>query len=109
MVHISDGLRLGLLLKHGGVYVDLDVIFLRSLSGAGDALVAQSAADSVTNNFLAFPARHSFVNECLAEFVSGYYPKDWGYNGPRRVHHWRKFRAVTFYSARVDSGGSARK
>ncbi|XP_077534466.1 lactosylceramide 4-alpha-galactosyltransferase-like [Haemaphysalis longicornis] len=85
VVHVSDGLRLGLLLKHGGVYVDMDVIFLRSLSGAGDALVAQSAADSVTNNFLAFPARHSFVNECLAEFVSGYYPKDWGYNGPRMI------------------------
>ncbi|XP_049520810.1 lactosylceramide 4-alpha-galactosyltransferase-like [Dermacentor silvarum] len=84
-VHLSDGLRLGLLFKHGGVYVDFDDIFLRSLEGIDDAVVACSADDTVTNNFFAFPARHSFIRECLEDFVWGYYPKDWGYNGPRVV------------------------
>ncbi|KAL3195765.1 hypothetical protein MRX96_015657 [Rhipicephalus microplus] len=71
--------------KHGGVYVDFDVIFLRSLEGLDDAVVACSADDTVTNNFLAFTARHPFVRECLERFVWDYYPKDWGYNGPRVV------------------------
>ncbi|KAH8042243.1 hypothetical protein HPB51_021327 [Rhipicephalus microplus] len=89
-VHLSDGLRLALLLKHGGVYVDFDVIFLRSLEGLGDAVVACSADDTVTNNFLAFTARHPFVRECLERFVWDYYPKDWGYNGPRQERYSRK-------------------
>ncbi|XP_070389169.1 lactosylceramide 4-alpha-galactosyltransferase-like [Dermacentor albipictus] len=84
-VHLSDGLRLGLLFKHGGVYADFDVIFLKSLEGIDDAVVACSADDTVTNNFLAFSARHSFIRDCLDDFVWGYYPKDWGYNGPRVV------------------------
>ncbi|KAL1440200.1 hypothetical protein MTO96_010008 [Rhipicephalus appendiculatus] len=64
-VHLSDGIRLGLLLKHGGVYVDFDVIFLRSLEDLGDAVVACSADDAVTNNFFAFTARHPFVREVV--------------------------------------------
>ncbi|KAH7956443.1 hypothetical protein HPB52_009728 [Rhipicephalus sanguineus] len=68
-VHLSDGLRLGLLLKHGGVYVDFDVIFLRSLEDLGNAVVACSADDTVTNNFFAFTARHPFIQECLESFA----------------------------------------
>ncbi|KAH7960624.1 hypothetical protein HPB49_021702 [Dermacentor silvarum] len=70
-VHLSDGLRLGLLFKYGGVYVDFDVIFLRSLEGIDDAVVACSADDTVTNNFFAFSARHSFIRECLEDFAWG--------------------------------------
>ncbi|CAI0407392.1 unnamed protein product [Linum tenue] len=106
--NLSNLLRLALLYKFGGIYLDTDVVVLRSFNGLRNCIGAQTV-DAVTGNWsrlnnavLIFDRNHPLV---VVERVIGdsgfnftvmppaaFYPVDWSriaalFHGPRgRVH-----------------------
>lgn len=83
LVHTSDALRVALIWKYGGIYLDTDTITIRNLNyllnfpgvGAQDKSTANNAV-------INFPKNHRFTNELIKEFVKNYNPKCWGCKGP---------------------------
>ena len=107
--HETDLLRLCLLYGHGGVYLDTDVIVLKSFAALQNVIGYQEVAGSsllpvpnpkvtaylkgettqVNGAVMKFEARHPFIGACLTEFLTNYKPRPWDYNGPlllQRVH-----------------------
>lgn len=82
VMHLSDALRLVLLWKYGGVYVDLDVVVLGSFDGVRNSVCRELFPD-VGNAVMAFEKGHSFLLHCMREFAAAYRPMDYPYNGPR--------------------------
>ncbi|KAK1304838.1 Uncharacterized protein QJS10_CPB11g01672 [Acorus calamus] len=74
-VHYSELIRLASLYKYGGVYLDADVIVLKSLHisknyiGMEDQL---SEAPILNGAVMAFEKNSSFILECLKEFYDTY-------------------------------------
>lgn len=89
--NLSNLLRLALLYKYGGVYLDADVVVLRPLSGLRNAIGAQ-AVDAATgdwmrlnNAVMAFDRGHPLLREFIAEFAATFDGSKWGHNGPYLV------------------------
>lgn len=86
--NLSNILRLAVLYKYGGVYIDADMILLRSFSSLKNTIGAQSA-DSQTgqwnrlnNAVLAFDKRHPLLLKFIKEFSLTFDGNRWGHNGP---------------------------
>ncbi|KAL9671818.1 hypothetical protein QQ045_009391 [Rhodiola kirilowii] len=104
--NISNLLRLALLYKFGGVYVDTDVIILKSFSGLRNVIGAQTM-DIETKNWtrlnnavMVFDKKHPLVYEFIKEFALTFDGNKWGHNGPYLVsrvvsrvseENWYKF------------------
>ncbi|XP_044146932.1 alpha-1,4-N-acetylglucosaminyltransferase-like [Bufo gargarizans] len=85
-LHVSaDACRLALVWKHGGIYMDTDIISLRTLPSL-DFLAAQSSGYS-SNGIFRFSSHHNFTQKCMEDFVQNYNSKIWGYQGPRLFTH----------------------
>ncbi|XP_077553483.1 lactosylceramide 4-alpha-galactosyltransferase-like [Haemaphysalis longicornis] len=56
--HLSDLLRYAVLWHKGGIYLDTDVIVLKSLSGITNSAVYERENGPVANGVLVFDARH---------------------------------------------------
>lgn len=89
--NLSNLLRLALVYKFGGVYVDMDVLVLRSLSRLRNAIGAQ-AVDAGTGNWsrlnnavLAFDRGHPLLYKFIEEFALTFNGNRWGFNGPYLV------------------------
>ncbi|CAM0903665.1 unnamed protein product [Alopecurus aequalis] len=89
--NLSNLLRLALLYRYGGVYMDADVVLLRSLEGLRNAIGAQ-AVDAVTgdwirlnNAVMVFDGGHPMLREFIAEFATTFDGSKWGHNGPYLV------------------------
>lgn len=92
--NLSNLLRLALLYKYGGVYLDADVVVLRPFMelGARNAIGAQ-AVDAATgewtrlNNAVMVFDRpgHPLLREFIAEFAATFDGSKWGHNGPYLV------------------------
>lgn len=89
--NLSNLLRLALLYKYGGVYLDADVVVLRPLSSLHNAIGAQ-AVDAVTgdwmrlnNAVMVFDRGHPMLREFIAEFATTFDGSKWGHNGPYLV------------------------
>ncbi|KAL9689438.1 hypothetical protein QQ045_009824 [Rhodiola kirilowii] len=89
--NISNLLRLALLYKFGGVYVDTDVIILKSFSSLRNVIGAQTM-DSETKNWtrlnnavMVFDKKHPLVFEFINEFALTFDGNKWGHNGPYLV------------------------
>ncbi|XP_051218372.2 uncharacterized protein [Lolium perenne] len=89
--NLSNLLRLALLYKFGGVYLDADVVVLRPLSGLRNAIGAQ-AVDAATgdwirlnNAVMVFDQGHPMLREFIAEFATTFDGSKWGHNGPYLV------------------------
>ena len=102
--HVTDAVRLALLFRVGGVYLDTDVILTRPIRltaaeplGAPaiegppalhDALGVESYADTRTGlptlngAIMAFGRGSRFLWNCLHEFAADYRADRWGWNGP---------------------------
>ncbi|KAG8580354.1 hypothetical protein GDO81_007264 [Engystomops pustulosus] len=76
----SDGCRLVLVWKYGGVYMDTDVISIRIIPKQ-DFLAAESATYS-SNGVFGFTRGHDFTQKCMEDFVQNYNSKIWGQQGP---------------------------
>ncbi|XP_006652550.1 uncharacterized protein At4g19900-like [Oryza brachyantha] len=100
--NLSNLLRLALLYKYGGVYLDADVVVLRPFSDLRNAIGAQ-AVDAATgdwmrlnNAVMVFDQGHPLLREFIAEFAAKFDGSKWGHNGPylvsRVAARWRRRR-----------------
>ena len=91
--HLSDGLRLALLYKYGGVYSDSDTITIQSF----ETLIAQSQSGvscsndyqlnpvEINNAFLIFTKKNFVLEKFIENFVASYNPYVWSANGPQLI------------------------
>ncbi|XP_018322930.1 lactosylceramide 4-alpha-galactosyltransferase-like [Agrilus planipennis] len=83
--HASDVLRYLTLWKYGGIYLDLDVIVMRSLEGLHSNYAGAESDDNVAAgvmNFASDGLGHFLAEECLLDLSEHFTGYDWGYNGP---------------------------
>ncbi|KAK0579118.1 hypothetical protein LWI29_021396 [Acer saccharum] len=89
--NLSNLLRLSLLYKFGGIYLDTDVIVLKSFSDLRNTIGAQTM-DSETRNWtrlnnavLIFDQNHPLLLKFIQEFALTFDGNKWGHNGPYLV------------------------
>ncbi|XP_042519850.1 uncharacterized protein At4g19900-like [Macadamia integrifolia] len=89
--NLSNLLRLAVLYKFGGVYIDTDVIILQSFSNLRNVIGAQTL-DLVTGNWsrlnnavLIFDRNHPLLFKFIEEFALTFDGSKWGHNGPYLV------------------------
>lgn len=89
--NLSNLVRLSLLYKFGGVYLDTDVIVLKSLSKLKNTIGAQTI-DFKTRNWtrlnnavLIFDKNHPLLLKFIQEFALTFDGNKWGHNGPYLV------------------------
>ncbi|XP_075227809.1 lactosylceramide 4-alpha-galactosyltransferase-like [Lycorma delicatula] len=83
--HISDAMRLLILWKYGGTYLDLDVITMRSLTSLKSNFAGVQDDETIANGVLNFEPNgfaHSVLTTCLENFRDWFDGKDWSSNGP---------------------------
>lgn len=85
--NLSNLLRLALLYKFGGVYIDTDVIVLKSLGQLRNAIGAQTIDletgkwSRLNNAVMVFDKGHPLVLKFIDEFALTFNGNKWGYNG----------------------------
>ncbi|KAG2302605.1 hypothetical protein Bca52824_031256 [Brassica carinata] len=89
--NLSNILRLVLLYKFGGIYLDTDVIILKPLTNLHNVIGAQTV-DPVTrkwsrlnNAVLIFDKNHPLLKSFIDEFSRTFNGNKWGHNGPYLV------------------------
>ncbi|XP_062004589.1 uncharacterized protein LOC133721861 [Rosa rugosa] len=89
--NLSNLLRLAVLYKYGGVYLDTDFIVMKSFSGLRNSIGAQSM-DAVSKNWtrlnnavLVFDMNHPLLRKFIKEFALTFDGNKWGHNGPYLV------------------------
>ncbi|XP_059806165.1 alpha-1,4-N-acetylglucosaminyltransferase-like isoform X1 [Hypanus sabinus] len=81
---LADGCRLALLWKYGGIYLDTDIISLRSL--LFDNFTCLESTGYYNNAALGFHQKnHDFIWNCFNDFVANYDGDLWGQQGPRLI------------------------
>ncbi|CAN1149796.1 Lactosylceramide 4-alpha-galactosyltransferase [Linum perenne] len=89
--NLSNLLRLALLYKFGGIYVDTDVVVLRSFSGLRNSIGAQTVDlgsgkwSRLNNAVLVFDRKHPLLLKFIEEFTLTFDGNKWGHNGPYMV------------------------
>lgn len=89
--NLSNLLRLAVLYKFGGVYVDADVIVLRSFASLRNTIGAQAADvrtgswSRLNNAVMVFDQEHPLLYKFMEEFTSTFNGNKWGHNGPYLV------------------------
>ncbi|KAL4587276.1 hypothetical protein LXL04_000144 [Taraxacum kok-saghyz] len=88
--NLSNLIRLAILYKYGGVYVDTDFIILKDFNSIRNSIGAQSATKSgnwtrLNNAVLIFDKNHPLLYKFMEEFASTFDGNKWGYNGPYLV------------------------
>ncbi|XP_075197673.1 alpha-1,4-N-acetylglucosaminyltransferase-like [Anomaloglossus baeobatrachus] len=76
----SNGCRIVLIWKYGGVYLDTDMISTRAIP-IKDFLAAEHSK-STGNSVLGFSTHHYFTLKCMEDFVENYNGGIWGQQGP---------------------------
>ncbi|KAH6773722.1 hypothetical protein C2S52_003373 [Perilla frutescens var. hirtella] len=89
--NLSNLLRIGLLYRFGGIYLDTDVVVLKSFSELRNAIGAQTK-DLTTGNWsrlnnavMIFDKGHPLLREFIEEFALTFDGNRWGHNGPYLV------------------------
>ena len=89
--NLSNLLRIAVLYKYGGAYLDMDYIVMRDFYGLRNAIGVQSV-DSKTkkwtrlnNAVLIFDINHPLLYDFMEEFAWNFNGNRWGYNGPYLV------------------------
>ncbi|KAL1194060.1 hypothetical protein V5N11_032993 [Cardamine amara subsp. amara] len=89
--NLSNLMRLAFLYKYGGVYLDTDMIVLKSFKGLRNVIGAQTLDPSSTNwtrlnnAVLIFDKNHPLLLKFIEEFAKTFNGNIWGYNGPYLV------------------------
>lgn len=89
--NLSNLMRLAVLYKYGGVYMDTDFIVLRPFNGLRNSIGVQSI-DEVSKNWtrlnnavLIFDMNHPLLFKFIQEFALTFNGSKWGHNGPYLV------------------------
>ncbi|KAK1266538.1 hypothetical protein QJS04_geneDACA000516 [Acorus gramineus] len=89
--NLSNLLRLAILYKFGGVYIDSDVIVTKSFSKLRNTIGAQTI-DAQTGNWsrlnnavMIFDKKHPLLYKFIEEFALTFDGNKWGHNGPYLV------------------------
>ncbi|KAI9083792.1 hypothetical protein K1719_034260 [Acacia pycnantha] len=89
--NLANVIRLAMLYKYGGVYMDTDIIVIKDFSGLRNVIGAQSV-DSMTKKWnringaiMIFDMNHPILFEFIQEFASTFDGSKWGHNGPYLV------------------------
>ncbi|XP_074310392.1 uncharacterized protein At4g19900-like [Silene latifolia] len=86
--NLSNLLRMVVLYKYGGVYLDTDLLVLKSFSSLKNSIGIQSAYyttgtwRSLNNAVLIFDKEHPLVWKFMEEFALTFNGSIWGFNGP---------------------------
>lgn len=83
--HASDVLRYLTMYKYGGIYLDLDVIVIKSLEDLHENFAGAESQNNVAAGVLRFNPSgigHEYAKMCLDDLKDNFYGRDWGYNGP---------------------------
>ncbi|KAL3531710.1 hypothetical protein ACH5RR_005231 [Cinchona calisaya] len=88
--NLSNLIRLAVLYKYGGVYLDTDFIVLRDFSMLRNVIGAQSVDANgnwtrLNNAVLVFDKKHPLLYEFMQEFQLTFDGNSWGHNGPYLV------------------------
>ncbi|GAB6029291.1 Lactosylceramide 4-alpha-galactosyltransferase [Chamberlinius hualienensis] len=78
--HWSDAVRLALLWKEGGIYLDTDTIVIKPLVNLNNSVALES--DMAANGFMSFEKGSNFLLSYMAAFSVGYNGQIWGAQGP---------------------------
>ena len=86
-MHTADAVRLLLIYKYGGLYLDLDYVVLRDLSHYKNMLLEEGdhpggGTIAVTNSAFMFTAKHPFLLAAMKALEAGYDNKCWACIGP---------------------------
>eukprot|EP00965_Chrysotila_dentata_P147612 4873491-Pleurochrysis_carterae.AAC.3 len=82
--NIANGLRLVLLWRYGGVYLDSDVIPIQQLPAEWvRAVCEQKPGESINNAAIFFPRRDPCLHALMLELSRRFDPCRWGEYGPR--------------------------
>merc|ERR1712218_213798 len=94
--HESNFVRLLVLLQHGGVYLDTDIVIVKPLEvNMFQNSIAYEMEDGgrLNSNVLIFDPGHWFLAACLKEMFTNYSPSVYEANGPQLIT--RVFNALT--------------
>ncbi|CAJ2648665.1 unnamed protein product [Trifolium pratense] len=100
--NLSNLLRLCLLYKFGGIYIDADIIILKSFSNLRNTIGAQNIDiktkkwSRLNNAVLIFDKNHPLLLKFIEEFALTFDGNKWGHNGPYLIS-----RVVSRVSGRV--------
>ncbi|GFU96168.1 lactosylceramide 4-alpha-galactosyltransferase [Trichonephila clavipes] len=81
VLHISDALRLVIIWKYGGLYLDLDVVVFQSLSILRNTTSTDNGIN-VATALLAFDPGHPLLENTIQDYASNYAPMEFAKNGP---------------------------
>ncbi|XP_030050268.1 alpha-1,4-N-acetylglucosaminyltransferase-like [Microcaecilia unicolor] len=77
----SDGFRLAVVWKYGGIYMDTDIISMRPIPE--DDFLALAPTKSCSSAVFGFQRHYQFLWDCMEDFVKNYRGEIWGQQGPR--------------------------
>ncbi|KAB2621966.1 lactosylceramide 4-alpha-galactosyltransferase-like [Pyrus ussuriensis x Pyrus communis] len=89
--NLANLIRLAMLYKYGGIYLDTDFVILKDFSGLRNAVGAQSIDKNskqwttLNNAVMIFDVNHPILVNFLAEFAKTFNGNKWGHNGPYLV------------------------
>ncbi|CAK9206355.1 unnamed protein product [Sphagnum troendelagicum] len=87
-LHYTDLLRLGVLYKYGGVYMDMDVIVLKPLDSLCNTVGSEIFANGevcLNGAIMAFNKSSPFLRQCVEEFTATYNDTLLEWNGAELV------------------------
>lgn len=87
--HLSDASRLAVIWKYGGMYLDLDIVMLTSLSvfwhrNMTNFLIKEKD-NSLCNGIFGFSRRHPFLHKCILNVLERYRRDCWSCIGPKLI------------------------
>ncbi|KAL3820547.1 hypothetical protein ACJIZ3_006452 [Penstemon smallii] len=89
--NLSNLLRLGLLYRFGGIYLDTDILVLKSFRGLRNVIGAQTIDldtrnwSRLNNAVMIFDEGHPLLYKFIEEFALTFDGNKWGHNGPYLV------------------------
>ncbi|XP_055930170.1 lactosylceramide 4-alpha-galactosyltransferase-like [Argiope bruennichi] len=82
--HLSDALRFFLIWKYGGMYLDMDIVCLRSMEHLRNIAITENW-ERVASGILIFQKGHELMKRCMYDFVQKYDSSNFVANGPGTI------------------------